>query len=235
MPAATKTPSRRALFGAGAALIVGGAIATTANAAPAGADAELIRVCHRFAEAELESWYRYILAPDDVADEQDTPPEWHTYNWIVATPATTPEGWHAKALAYAAFDREAYNDHEDDRDGTTQLLAALLRDMVAPARNAIIARLAAEYGPLPSCYSPEGVWIGLSEEEKEALAAEQGARIAAWTAEREAATAEVLRRHSVETMTREELEKSIAGLEDMRDISEQARKRVLERLAEVVA
>jgi hypothetical protein len=41
-----------------------------------------------------------------------------------------------------------YDDPEDDRDGVTPIIAALLRDMVAPARNAILTRLQAKYGPL---------------------------------------------------------------------------------------
>ena len=144
---------------------------------PAGAlhpDAELIRTCHRFAEYELASWYRYVLDNDD-----DSSPDHATYISIIATPATTPEGWHAKALAFTAWDRDSYDDHEDVRDGCSSLLASLLRDMVAPARNAIIAGLRAKHGPLPAGYSPDGIWIGYSSEEKAAIETEHKAMVAA--------------------------------------------------------
>ena len=36
-------------------------------------DAVLIQRCHQFAEAEITSWYRYVIAPAHLADEQDTP------------------------------------------------------------------------------------------------------------------------------------------------------------------
>ena len=144
-------------------LLVTTAAATgPAHAAPgaAGADAELIRTCHQFTETELGRWYRYVVAPAHLADDlDDQAPDWDTLHWIIATPATTHEGWHAKALALSAWDREAYwND--DDRGTHTELLSSLLRDMVAPARDAIVARLAAQYGPLPDTYTPEGMWLG---------------------------------------------------------------------------
>ena len=123
-------------------------------------DAELIRICRQFAERELTNWYRYVTAPEDLADKQDPPPDWGSLHWIVATPATTPEGWRAKALAYAAWHRDAYDDPPEDRDNASPLLAALLRDMVAPARNAMVARLAEKHGPLPDRYTAEGIWLG---------------------------------------------------------------------------
>jgi hypothetical protein len=144
------------------------AAATGSRASPsshAEPDAELIRICHRFAEAEFEQWYCWEAACDD----EDMPPsDRNTYNWIAATPATTPEGWHAKALAYAAWEREVYDNYEAGMD--TTFLAPLLRDMVAPARNAIIARCASKYGPLPYPFSAEGIWLGYPPEEKEAMA-----------------------------------------------------------------
>jgi len=123
-------------------------------------DAELVRVCRQFAEAEYRNWWRYVTAPDDLADAQDQEPDWTTLAWIEATPATTPAGWHAKALAYAAWWREAYDDVEAERDASTPLLASLLRDMVAPARAAILARCAADYGPLPEGYTADARWVG---------------------------------------------------------------------------
>jgi len=77
-------------------------VAVSAGAVPASPDAELFRVCQQFAEVELASWYRYVVAPDDLADVQDAPPDWDTLHWIERTPATTPEGWCAKALALSA-------------------------------------------------------------------------------------------------------------------------------------
>jgi hypothetical protein len=137
------------------------AIAASMKTHTGNPDAELIRRCHQFAEADLASWYRYVLAAcnGEDADAQDTPADVDGYNWITATPATTREGWHAKALALSAWDRTAYfNDEPEESDGTT-LLASLLQDMVAPERNAILAKLATQYGPLPEQYTSEGRWL----------------------------------------------------------------------------
>jgi len=153
------SPSRRAMLRGSAAAL----LASTASAAAApSADTEMVRVCHDFAEAEWRNWWRYVTAPADLADAQDRDPDWPTLAWIEATPATTPAGWHAKALALSAWDRAAYDDdaewHEPDSD--TGLLAGLLRDMVAPARAAILARCEAEYGPLPEGYTADMRWKG---------------------------------------------------------------------------
>ena len=43
--------------------------------------------------------------------------------------------------------------------GAAGLLAGLLRDMVAPARAEILARCAADYGPLPKGYTADARWI----------------------------------------------------------------------------
>jgi hypothetical protein len=161
--AALPANTRRASLGRAAAATAVSGIALSAIAAPASADVadtDLIRRCYQFAECQLASWYRYVTAPVDKADEQDTPHDWETLHWITATPATTPAGWHAKALAYTAWNHDAYNDPKEDADSTTPLLAALLRDMVAPARNAIMARLATQYGPLGAEYTAEGIWLG---------------------------------------------------------------------------
>jgi hypothetical protein len=150
--------------------------------APPDADAELIRICHEFAEGQLADWYRYIVASDDEADELDEPLDWTRYDHIIATPATTPEGWHAKALAFTAWDRESYDDHVDKRDPSTTFLASLLRDM-ASARNAIIGRLRAEFGPLLAFYTPEGIWLGQTAGEKAKAAAAHEVLKAKWKAE----------------------------------------------------
>lgn len=148
------------------ALLTGATAALVASAAPAvaaGNDAELIRRCYEFAERELDHWYQYVMAPDDVADSLDWPTEWETVRRITETPATTPAGWHAKALALTAWDRSIYDDEPDERTAASTMLAALLRDMLAPTRNAIIARLRRKYGPLPDTYTPEGIWMGSAE------------------------------------------------------------------------
>lgn len=160
------THSRRHLLAAAPAALVltGTGIGTAIAAHAAHLDAELIRVCRQFAEAELTGWYRYVIAPNDVADEQAAAGTWvndrATWDWIAATPATTPEGWQAKALAFAVWERDAFDDPADDRCHTSTGLASLLRDMVAPARAAIIARLTALYGPLPDGYTVDGMWMG---------------------------------------------------------------------------
>jgi len=153
---------RRALLTGSAAAVAAMAtgVAVSARAVPANPDAELIRACQQFAEVELASWYRYVVAPDDLADAQDVPPDWDTLHWIEATLAATPEGWCAKALALSAWHREAFDDPEDGRDGHTTLLASLVRDMVRSARDAIIERLVQQHGPLPDGYSVNGMWLG---------------------------------------------------------------------------
>jgi hypothetical protein len=190
----------------------------------------LIRTCHRFAEDELEQWYRYVVTPEPECDELDDEVNWDTYHWIVATPATTPAGWHAKALAYTAWDRDAYDDHQDDRTPAATFLAALLRDIVAPARRAIVARLAAQYGALPTSYTSEGVWIGPTQEERALIDEENAGIIAAREAEQEAERAEIRRRANVETMTRAELEASIPGTLEMRAVVDRLYQRTIERL-----
>lgn len=145
---------------ASAASLAGMATHASEAAIAPNPDALLIEACQRFAEADLDAWYRYCTAPDGMEDEQDPPPDWDTLHWIEATPATTLAGWHAKALAAAAWNRRAYDDPEDERDGTSPIIAALLRDMVAPARNAILTRLQAKYGRLPPGYTPDWRWIG---------------------------------------------------------------------------
>ena len=122
-------------------------------------DALLIRVCYQFAEAEFEDWYRYCTAPDGEEDDKSSFDR-DTLNWIAATPATTSAGWQAKALACAAFNRNMYDDHTDDQEIGTPLLAALLREMAAPTRNAILLGLERKYGPLPDGYTPDWRWVG---------------------------------------------------------------------------
>lgn len=225
-------PSRRGLFAtAGGALVAGATLATASRGAVAADnDAELIRICHQFAENELEHWYLYVVTPEPECDDLDDAPDWSAYHRIVATAATTPAGWHAKALAYTAWDRDAYDDHKDNRDPATTFLAALLRDIVAPARRAIVARLAAQYGPLPSSYTSEGIWIGYTQEER-ALIDEKLAGIkSAREAEAEAEMAEIYRRANVETMTRAELEESIPGMLEVRDKADRLYRRIIERL-----
>jgi hypothetical protein len=238
MPAGPPAPSRRSLFGAGAALIAGGALSDPAFVKPKplpwrngprppdGADAELIRLCHAFAEAEFGNWYRYVVAPVETADDDDTPPDWDTYHLIVATPATTPAGWHAKALAFAAWDREAYDDVEIERTPMSTFLASLLRDMGMPARNAIIARCAEAYGPLPSQYAADGVWIGYSAEEKARIDLENSERIRAREAE-EAAKREA----AEEPMTRERAEEMLASRSRLREAAEEIYQEAVDRLA----
>ncbi len=155
----TSTTSRRLLLAAATPAVLAPSGAAVAAAA-SNPDAELIQVCHRFAEAELASWFRYVVAPVDLADAQDGPPDWDTLHWIEDTSAVTPEGWCAKALALSAWHRDVFDDPEEDRDGHTPLLASLVRDMVAPERNAIMARLMQQYGPLPDGYTANGMWLG---------------------------------------------------------------------------
>ncbi len=158
--------SRRGLLGGGAmaAALVAGIVSTSASAASASAssDAELIRVCHKFAEAEFADWYLYVITDDRGVEShhEDTIPDWATLHWIEATPATTLEGLRAKALALVAWHRDAYDNSPDDRDAHTTLLASLMRDLAAPARAVIIARLFERYGPLPKDYTIDGAWLG---------------------------------------------------------------------------
>lgn len=152
---------RCALLGTGAGAAVARLIASSSAKAETSPDAELIRVCHQFAEAEYRNWWRYIILPGHLADAQNRALDWTTLSWIETTSATTSAGWHAKALAYAAWWREAYDNAEfPESDSDAPLLASLLRDMVAPARAEILARCATEYGPLPEGYTVDGRWKG---------------------------------------------------------------------------
>lgn len=153
-------PTRRVLLGTIAVLAGAAPLGLAAGAAPSCPDTELVRVCHQFAEAEYRNWWRYCTAPDHLADAEGTDPDWTTLEWIEATPAATPAGWAAKGLALAAWHREAYDDSDAEGDASATLLAALLRDMAAPARAEILARCAAEYGPLPEGYTADARWIG---------------------------------------------------------------------------
>ena len=228
------TTRRGALRGASiAGLLSIPTIALADQSSKSNPDEELIRVCHRFAESQLEDWYRYVVEVD--TDEDDVPVPWDDYHRIVGTQATTPAGWHAKALAFTAWSRESYDDHQDDRDSHTTFLAALLRDMVGPARNAIVARCTAKYGPLPPQYTAEGIWIGYRAEERAAIDAKNAARVAAREAARAAETAELVRSTTVETMNREELEAALPGYLKMRNMADGLYKEALERLAGGVA
>ena len=155
------TPSRRALLASAPAVL---ALSGTAIAAPGtpNPDAGLIRTCQQFAEAEFADWYRYVATTDcEIADRlEDTTPDWATLRWIEATPATTLEGLRAKALAFVAWHKDAFDDCVDDRDSSSPLLASLIRDLAAPARAVIIACLFEKYGPLPKGYAADGVWLG---------------------------------------------------------------------------
>ena len=156
-----RASSRRSMLrGTAAVLFAGTAAASSAEPAPDGA---LILACHRFAEGEYRARWRDCTAPVHLSDAEATDADWATLEWITATPATTPAGWAAKALALAAWEPEMYDDLVPaESDTRTALLAALLRDMVAPARAEIVARCAAEYGPLGEGYTPDGRWIGLA-------------------------------------------------------------------------
>jgi hypothetical protein len=149
----TQTPRRSVLFAS-----LGGLMPVSALVLSP--DAELIRRCYAFAEVSLASWYRYVTAHAEVAAEQDIDPGQEILAWIIATPATTPAGMQAKALAYSVWSRDAYDNEPVTPGSPSLLLASLLRDMVAPARSAILAQLAAQYGPLPNTYTPEGIWCG---------------------------------------------------------------------------
>jgi hypothetical protein len=119
------TTRRGALRGASiAGLLSVPGIAAVGQSAKSNPDAELIRICHRFAEDELVRQHRYIVAPENLADEQDAPPDWGTYNWIAETPARTPEGCHAKALAYSAWDTDAYDNHGPTRRNFWRVFSA---------------------------------------------------------------------------------------------------------------
>ena len=55
-------------------------------------DAVLIQRCHRFAEAEITSWYRYVIAPAHLADEQDTPSDMAATIGLSQRPRRPPRG-----------------------------------------------------------------------------------------------------------------------------------------------
>ena len=47
------------------------------------------------------------------------------------------------------------------------LLSVVLQEIAAPARNAIMARLALHSGPLPDSFAPEGRWLGWEDKESD--------------------------------------------------------------------
>ena len=155
------TASRRGLLAVSSAVLALSGVAVAASAAQ-NPDAELIRVCQQFAEAEFADWYLYVTTDDREIERQseDTPVDWATVRQIEAMPATTLEGVRAKALALAAWDRDAYDSSTDDNQAFTGLLASLLRDLAAPARTVILAQLAEQYGPLPDGYDADCRWVG---------------------------------------------------------------------------
>ena len=157
----THTASRRGLLVASSAVL---ALSGAAVAAPAAQnpDAELIRVCQQFAETQFADWYLYVVTDDSQIERQleDAPVDWATVRWITATPAHTLAGHQAKALACAAWDRDSYDSSTDSNPDFTGLLASVLRDLAAPARAVILARLAEQYGPLPDGYDVDCKWIG---------------------------------------------------------------------------
>ncbi len=121
---------------------------------PGNPDAELIALCDVFSKTELRNWYRYAIADGELDD--NSPTDRAMLARIIGTPATTPEGWRAKALAYTCCERNEFNSLDPD----TTLLGSLVRDMVAAQRTAIVARCAMELGPLPADYGADGRWLG---------------------------------------------------------------------------
>ena len=156
------TPRRSLLAMAPFVLAASGPAIAATSVGVLSRDAELIETCQRFAENEFDAWYHYVVTNDRSVEAhyEDSDPDWATLRWIEATPAHTPAGCQAKALAFVAWHRDAYDDSADDRNGHTGLLASLMRDLAAPARAAIIAHLVAQYGPLPAGYSTDGMWLG---------------------------------------------------------------------------
>ena len=154
--------NRRRLLSTAAPAVL--ALSGAAIAAPPAQnpDAELICICQQFAEAEYADWYLYVTTVDREIELQseNAPVDWATVRQIEAMPATTLEGVRAKALACASWDREAYDSSADDNQAFTGLLASVLRDLAAPARKVILARLAERYGPLPEGYDADCKWIG---------------------------------------------------------------------------
>ena len=113
-------------------------------------DAELIRICQEFAEAELRNWYLETLNPDAEIE----PTNRNIRELIARTLAETPEGLHAKMLALSCWDSVTYANEESGGEDT--LLSSIMRDMVAPARNAIVAKLAVGHCRRPALRRVDG-------------------------------------------------------------------------------
>ena len=177
--------------------------------------------------AEPANWYRYVTAPDDTADEYDDPTDWDTYYRIIATPATTPAGWDAKALAYAAWDREGYDDEEPTahpRRPSWDLCCATWWVKPATPSSPGARRLT---GPCRRQYSVDGVWIGCSAEEKARIDAELEDGRKAREAEEAAAKQQVVE----EPMTRERAEEFLASRTRLRDLALEMHQEAVDRLA----
>lgn len=119
-------------------------------------NAAFIAKCRKFAEADLDAWYRYIVTDNDEGRQ----PDWKTYTAILETKAVTVEEIRAKALAYVAFEADILSDANPDADPCSRFLSSLLRDIVMDDYEEVIARLAQKYGPLPPQYTANGIWLG---------------------------------------------------------------------------
>jgi hypothetical protein len=139
-------PSRRALFGAGAALLAGGALSDPAFVKPLpwrngprppdGADAELIRLCPEFdgLERQVKSYFpggaNYIRDDNerDVFIDQLWEQQKRLLDPLIEARATTLDGFRARAATLALFAQDmAEPDPDDDVPG--QIVLALLRDL----------------------------------------------------------------------------------------------------------
>lgn len=212
-------PSRRGALQLSLAAIAAGFTVPAVASTETNPDAELLQLCHRFAEKELDDWYRSVALDEDNDGDLD----WETYRQIGNTPARTPEGCQAKALVYSAWFASAYAEIDQD-DPNAVFLSLLLTDLVAPVRNPIVYRLAEKYGPLPPDYTPEGIWLGPSLEEQAALEAERAAH-----------KDEMERKRDIRTMSRAELEESASWFRLQRKLVDIDLALIAERLAGSVA
>ena len=142
-------PTRRGLLGGAVALGAAPGVLIPAAHAANHPDAELIRICHDFAAYEFGAHFAYCAEPDEEkAAEQGLPPDFNALQQITEMQANTPDGWQAKALAYASWRRIGINNPVEGTDEAGQvLLSSLILYMAGPELDSLLALMAERYGP----------------------------------------------------------------------------------------
>ena len=144
-------PTRRTLFAAASAVVLGGGVtagaaASVADLVPADTDAELIAACAQFNEIERQCRARLDVAVTADEEEEaerfrahlcggDDHRDWPSLTRVCTTPGSSLAAAVALARTISMFDNGHIVALEDDPDGyvTPRLLAALMRCLLGRA------------------------------------------------------------------------------------------------------